>query len=211
MLRAAPIVAMAGWLSPPVDGLPDWGPEYDFNMQCDTKAADIVINAARITFVPLPVAMHAQLRGRDLARLRASGPIGSLVARQSATYASDNGMEARGREHVRLADDLVNFHWDPVTAAVAVGWAGASIEDATLETQLQDGTLVLRDACDGRSHRVVAGLDAEAFTEAWLTGVETADRLAATRRGPVARRGDTEDRRTPDDTRPGTGHSPGGA
>jgi inosine-uridine nucleoside N-ribohydrolase len=186
-LRDAHIVAMAGWLTPPDDGLPDWGPEFDFNVQCDTKAADIVISAARVTFVPLPVAMQAQLRGRDLGRLRASGPIGALLARQSEVYASDSGMEARGRDYQRLADDLVNFHWDPLTAAVAAGWSGAAAEDVTLETRLEGRTLVLREAPDGRRHRVVAGIDAESFTEAWLAGVETADRRAATRRGSAAR------------------------
>jgi inosine-uridine nucleoside N-ribohydrolase len=186
-LRDVSIVAMAGWLAPPGDGLPDWGPEFDFNVQCDTKAADIVLGAARVTLVPLPVAMHAQLRRRDLDRLRTSGPIGALLARQSETYGSDSGMEARGREYPRLADDLVNFHWDPVTAAVAADWSGASIADVTLETQFQDGVLRLHETPGGRSHRAVAGIDAEAFTEAFLTGVETADRRASTRRGSVAR------------------------
>jgi inosine-uridine nucleoside N-ribohydrolase len=186
-LRDVDIVAMAGWLTPPDDGMPNWGPELDFNMQCDTEAADIVISATRITFVPLPVAMHAQLRRRDLARLRASGPIGALLARQSAAYASDNGMDARGREHPGLADDLVNFHWDPVTAAVAAGWSGAAIEDVTLETQLHDSTLALHPTLDGRSHRVITGIDADVFTDVWLASVETADRRAATRRGSVAR------------------------
>jgi hypothetical protein len=131
--------------------------------------------------------MQAQLRGRDLGRLSASGPIGALLARQSEVYASDSGMEARGRDYQRLADDLVNFHWDPLTAAVAAGWSGAAVEDVTLETRLEGRTLVLREAPDGRRHRVVAGIDAESFTEAWLAGVETADRRAATRRGSAAR------------------------
>src|SRR5262249_50300532 len=116
-----------------------------------------------------------------------SGPIGALLARQSETSASDNGMDARGREYPRLADDLVNFHWDPVTAAVAAGWSGASIEDVTLEAQLHDRTLVLQEASNGRSHRVVTGIDAHAFTDVWLTAVEAADLRASTRRGPDAR------------------------
>ncbi len=188
-LRDASIVAMAGWLAPPGDGMPDWGPEFDFNVQCDTKAADVVLGAARVTLVPLPVAMHAQLRRRDLDRLRTSGPIGALLARQSETYGSDSGMEARGREYPRLAHDLVNFHWDPVTAAVAADWSGASIADVTLETQFQDGVLRLHETPGGRSHRAVGGIDAEAFTEAFLAGVETADRRASSssRRGSVAR------------------------
>jgi inosine-uridine nucleoside N-ribohydrolase len=187
VLADARMVAMAGWLEPPDDGLPNWGPEFDFNVQCDAEAARIVIDASHITFVTLPVAMHAQLRERDLDRLRASGAIGALLARQSETHAADIGMGARGLEHSRLADDLVNFHWDPLTAAVASGWSGASIEDMTLRTQLHDGILVVRRVPDGRAHRVVVGIDSDAFTETWLTCVETADRLALSRRGPDAR------------------------
>ena len=49
----------------------------------------------------------------------------------------------------------------------------------TLETQHDDGTLVIRrgDAAAGTgTHRVVVDIDAEEFTEMWLAGVEAADR-----------------------------------
>jgi hypothetical protein len=29
-----------------------------------------------------------------------------------------------GRAHAGLPDDIVNFHHDPLTCAVALGWAG---------------------------------------------------------------------------------------
>jgi purine nucleosidase len=177
-LQDVEVVAMAGWLSPPADGFPNWGPEHDFNVQCDTRSAEIVIGAARVTFVTLPTAMHASLRRPDLRRLRASGPIGSLLALQSETYASDADMADCGLAHAALPDDLVNFHWDPVTAAVAAGWSGAAIEDVALRTDLEAGTLVLRHHEGGRPHRVVSEIDADGFTETWLASVEAADRAA---------------------------------
>jgi inosine-uridine nucleoside N-ribohydrolase len=177
-LRDAEVVAMAGWLSPPADGLPDWGPQHDFNVQCDTRSAEIVIAAARVTFVTLPTAMHASLRRRDLERLRASGVLGALLAMQSETYAADAGMAECGLAHAALPDDLVNFHWDPVTAAVAARWSGASIDDAAIRAELDAGTLVLREDEAGRHHRVVTEIDADGFTEMWLASVEAADRAA---------------------------------
>jgi inosine-uridine nucleoside N-ribohydrolase len=183
VLERTRLVAMAGWLAPPAEGLPSWGPAGDFNMQCDTRAAEVVLDSAHVTLVTLPVAMRAQLRDRDLGRLTASGPIGALLARQSATYAADAGMREQGRAHRGLADDLVNFHWDPVTAAVAVGWPGATVDNVLVETRLEDDVLVMRESDAGRAHRVTVDIDVESFSETWLASVENADRRAARGRG----------------------------
>src|SRR6266545_2343755 len=40
-LGRAPVVVMGGWVQPPADGLPAWGPEMDFNVQWDTRSSDI--------------------------------------------------------------------------------------------------------------------------------------------------------------------------
>jgi inosine-uridine nucleoside N-ribohydrolase len=186
-LNDVEIVSMSGWLDPFGDGLPDWGPEYDFNIQADTGAAAIVADAAHVTFVTLAIAMRTQLRHEHLDRLRASGPIGALLARQSEAYASDMGMGDLGVQNERLADDLLNIQWDPLAAAVVTGWTGASIEDVNLDTHLDDGVLTLRRAPDGRRHRVVVDIDADQFTQLWLSDVEAADRKAATARGSDAR------------------------
>ena len=39
ILREARVVLMGGWVYPAADGLPPWGPERDWNVQCDTTAA----------------------------------------------------------------------------------------------------------------------------------------------------------------------------
>jgi len=97
-LRAARVVAMAGWLELPPPDMPHWGAEMDFNAQCDTRATQIVAGAAGdLTLVPLPAAMYAQLRARDLPRLRAAGEVGELLARQSEVHAHDGDMAALAR------------------------------------------------------------------------------------------------------------------
>lgn len=65
--------------------MPPWGHEYDFNTQVDVRAAEIVAASASLTLVPLPVAMHATLKGRDLGRLRTTGPLGDLPGRAERT------------------------------------------------------------------------------------------------------------------------------
>ena len=45
-LGRVPVVVMGGWVRPPAAGLPAWGPEMDWNVQWDTRAAEIVAATA---------------------------------------------------------------------------------------------------------------------------------------------------------------------
>ena len=80
---------------------------------------------------------------RDLPRLRSSGRIGELLARQSDTYAIDSGMPALARAHAGLASDLVNFHWDPVTARGRRRLGGRDRRAATADHDRGERDLVL--------------------------------------------------------------------
>jgi purine nucleosidase len=173
-LSRQPIVVMGGWVQPPAPGLPQWGPDMDFNVQWDTRAAEVVAATARLTLVTLPATLNAHLRRADLPRLRAAGPLGQLLARQSEAHGQVHEMEQLGREHPGLPDDLLNFQYDPVACAVALGWAGAAIEDARLRPRWQDGVLSFQPHPEGRSTRVVLEVDGAAFGETWLSAVEAA-------------------------------------
>jgi hypothetical protein len=88
----------------------------DWNIQCDTQAALTVFNQAQPIMVTLPATLTAHIRGRDLPRLTASGPLGALLARQTQAHASDHNIVALGQAHPALPDDLLNFHYDPSPA-----------------------------------------------------------------------------------------------
>jgi purine nucleosidase len=173
-LAGVPVVVMGGWLGPPEPGLPAWGPEMDFNVQCDTRAVELVAGGASLTLTTLPVTLKAHLRARDLVRLRASGPLGRLLARQAEAHGVDYNMAELGRAHSGLPGDLSNFHYDPVACAVAVGWAGGSVDEIRLRPVLDDAVLRFEPADNGPLTRVVIDLDPADFTETWLTAVETA-------------------------------------
>jgi inosine-uridine nucleoside N-ribohydrolase len=163
-----------GWIERPAEGLPDSGPEKDFNVQWDTRAAEIVAGQADLTLVPLPVTLKASLCARQLPRPRASGPLGELLAEQSEARCADAGMKELGRTHRGLPDDLVNFHYDPLTCAVALGWQGAAIETLLLRGVSETYGLRFKPDAEGRPTQVVVDVDGEAFAETWIEPVEAA-------------------------------------
>jgi purine nucleosidase len=172
-LTRVPVVATGGWTGMRT-GLPQWGPEMDFNVQWDTRAAEIVAAAADLTLVPLPVTLKAHLRAADLPRLRASGPLGDLLARQGQAHGDDYQMAEMGRLHAGLPDDLLNFHYDPVACAVALGWPGAALEETPLRL-VHDGELIrFQPGPAGRLTRLLTDLDSDRFTEYFLSAVEAA-------------------------------------
>ncbi len=176
-LGRVPVVVMGGWTQPPAEGLPVWGPERDWNVQWDTRATELVATkASQLTLVTLPVTLKSHLRARDLPRLRASGRLGELLARQSEAHAADRKMSELAGANDALPDDLLNFHYDPVTCAIALGWSGAVVEEMRLKPALDGEVLRWGSDQDGQLTRVVVDLDGEGFTETWLSAVEAAQR-----------------------------------
>ena len=148
LLDTVPVVVMGGGYRRPDEGYPQWPQEYDWNVQCDLRAAEIVSDLAQLTIVPLAATVKVHLRAAHLPRLRAAGPLGELMARQAEAYGVDR-REGLGAQNPRLPLDLLNFHHDPLAAAVAVGWDGVTF--------------------DGN---VVADVDGDAFSERWLQAIE---------------------------------------
>ena len=174
-LRTAHVVLMGGWVGPPGRGLPQWGPEDDWNVTCDVLAATEVRAAAgRLTVVPLATTARVHLRDRDLPRLGASGPLGALMARQAAAYRDEQGRTALARANPGLPVDLANFQHDPLAAAVAAGWDGVTIEDTFLRTVVNEHGRLERTGPDdpgARRVELVVGVDGPAFAAHWLDTV----------------------------------------
>lgn len=173
-LAAASVVAMGGWVHPPKPGMPAWGPKRDWNVQADTRAARVLVGSTALTLSTLPATLPAALRGAQLPRLAASGPLGAALARQSTAYGEDNQLGALGRAHPGLPDDLVNFHWDPVACAVALAWPGAVVQEMSLRPALSGDVLRFQPDQAGTPVRVLTHVDSDAFAETWIAAVEAA-------------------------------------
>jgi inosine-uridine nucleoside N-ribohydrolase len=152
---APSVVLMGGWDRLPSPGLPQWGPDMDWNVTCDPEAARFVAaRADDLLVVPLAVSMSAALHRGDLPRLRSAGPIGALLARQA---------EAHADEHPQ-PDERCNFQYDAIACAAALGWPCVTIEHGSLAS--------IVDIDGDRPCRIVTAVDADAFTEQFFRAVE---------------------------------------
>jgi inosine-uridine nucleoside N-ribohydrolase len=176
VLARANVVMMGGWFSPASEGMPAWGPDRDWNVQCDTTAARVVVaHAGEVTMVPLCLTVRAHLRRRHLERLRSGGPLGRLLASQAEHQAVERSMGTLAGTHAGLPDDLLAFHHDPMTCATALGWPGITLRRRLVAPVLDDEVLRFVDDDRGRAVRVGGDVDADAFDALWLASVEAAD------------------------------------
>lgn len=182
VIARAHAVMMGGWFHPAPEGLPPWGPARDWNVQCDTTAARLVIDhAGTLTMVPLSLTIRAFLCCRHLKRLRAAGPLGRLLASQAEHQAAERSTGELARSSAGLPADLLAFHHDPLTCAAALGWPGVTIADRRLAPVYDGDLLLVVDSDQGRAVRVAVDVDAHAFGEMWLSTVEVADRRRQSR------------------------------
>lgn len=178
ILRDARLVLMGGYIQPPRAGYPEWGPDVDYNMQCDVASARYVLEHADPLLVTLRDTVETALRGADIPTLRAAGPVGALLARQAAAWTALNPENTDyPRDYPALPPDFINFLHDPLAVAVALGWDGASIETLPLTVVAEDGWLRERIDSAGRPTRVVAAIDAPRFNRLWVDVVSAAEEM----------------------------------
>jgi inosine-uridine nucleoside N-ribohydrolase len=146
----------------------------DFNVQQDTAAARIVFERCEPVVVPVPTCLRAVLRRADVPRLRAAGALGSLLADQAERHALDNGRTELPAAYPALPADLLNFQYDPLACAVALGWSGATTREMGIALSSEDRFLRMREDDMAPRLRVVTDVDAEAFSAVWLEAVERA-------------------------------------
>ena len=173
ILRHARLYLMGGYVFPPREGFPAWNNTDDWNVQVDVQSAYVVLQCSSPTLIPLSVTAETSLRKAYLPRLRKSGPLAQLSARQAEAFARDDQIEARyGQTCPGLPDDTINFQHDPLACAIALGWTeGVEISEIPLKTEIKDGWLYQTIHPGGTPTRVVTRINADKFNEFWLNTV----------------------------------------
>jgi inosine-uridine nucleoside N-ribohydrolase len=145
----------------------------DFNVQVDVRSAQHVFEHGRPSLVPMTVTVETSLRRAYLPALRASGPLGALIARQAEAFAEDWENETRlALASPGLPDDTINFQHDPLACAIALGWRdGAEVSEVPLRFEVRDG--LMHEVVDphGRPTSVVTRIDGTRFSDFWVQRV----------------------------------------
>ena len=181
LLASAGVVVMGGHHTTPHDGLPRWGIRDDFNVQQDAVAASIVFGRCDPIVVPLAVSLEVCVRGAQLPALRDAGALGALIAAQAERHARDQGRDRLPASFPGLPSDLLNFQYDPLACAVALGWDGITVERVPCSFEREDDGLLRMERREGGVPlRTAVDVDAERFEREWLDAVCA----ASTRRSP---------------------------
>jgi len=170
LLARADLYLMGGHLHPMPVGFPQWDNTSDWNVQYDVTSARRIFERYSPTLIPIEVSAQTALRRAYLPALRASGPLGQLLARQAEAIADDEKMEEiYGRACAEIPNDILNFQHDPLACAVALGWDGVTIESIRVGTEMRDGWLYERVDEGGRVMRVITAVEGARFSDFWLS------------------------------------------
>ena len=177
ILKEADLYLMGGYIYPVRPGYPNWGNEYDWNIQSDIRAARHVLKNANPTLIPLTVTVETSLRRAYLDSLRSQGPLEQLLAHQAEMFAEEYQNELRfGRTCAGLPEDTINFQHDPLACAVALGWReGVVVNELPLKILEKDGWLVERLDPAGKPFQVVTRIDGPRFNQFWIDRITVSE------------------------------------
>ena len=170
ILKKAQLFLMGGYIYPPREGYTQWGNDMDWNIQIDVNSAKYVLENSNPTLVTMPVTLETYLRRTYLKDLQNSDDLGKLIARQAEVFAKDYDNEGRlGKTCKNLPDDTINFQYDPMACAIALGWnEGVEIKEVPLKFEIKDGFLHEIIDNQGKSTKVVTRVDGDKFSKFWF-------------------------------------------
>lgn len=170
ILKKAKLFLMGGYVYPVREGYPQWGNDYDWNIQIDSKSAKYVLENSNPILVPMTVTVETFLRRSYLAKLKESGNVGKLIALQAEAFAKEYENEEKiGKTSTNLPDDIINFQHDALASAIALGWnGGVELKEIPLLFEKRDNELFESEDPKGKLTRIVTKIDGEKFSNYWL-------------------------------------------
>jgi inosine-uridine nucleoside N-ribohydrolase len=172
ILKTANIFLIGGSIFSSGEGYPDLKNEDDYNIQLDVEAAKHVLENSSPVLIPLSPCMKAHLRLSDLNTLNVSDALCRLIAKQAEVFSRDWENKDKYRSYKNIPEDLINFHYDSLACAIAIGWnEGVKIKNIPLRFQIREGFLEEIQDKNGKLVKVVTDIDGDAFNRYWLETV----------------------------------------
>jgi inosine-uridine nucleoside N-ribohydrolase len=171
-LMNARLFLMGGYIYPPRDGYVLWTNDMDYNIQLDILSAKFVLENSNPTLIPLPISLETFICHSDIPELKKGDELSQLMARQADVHDKTwNNAENIGKKNSKTPDDIINFLYDPLACAIAVGWDKCEINEVRLSFNIKDGLLYEEINSTGKNVKVVTHIDGESFNKFWLTTV----------------------------------------
>lgn len=171
ILQRANLFLMGGFVFPIRAGYPQWGNDFDWNVQNDIGSAKLVFENANPTVVPMTMTMETALRKAHVPALQRGDALAQLIARQCSAFDAEYNNANQFADCSAVPRDIINFQHDPLAIAIALGWrAGVVIEVLPLSFDVVDGWLVERVDPAGKPTRLVTKIDGARFSEHWVEG-----------------------------------------
>jgi hypothetical protein len=100
------------------------------------------------------------------------------LADQAEAHAGDQDRARLPADYPALPEDLLNFQYDPLACAVAIGWDGATFRDVPVELSWHGDLLRMRETEGAPTLRIATDVDAERFEREWLEAAIRASRFS---------------------------------
>lgn len=171
VFRNTQVVTMGGYLGLPPPEFPQWPASYDYNVQADRIAARVVFEKLDPLIASLNVTLQTGLRGRDVSTLQMGGPLARLLALQGQLHNADHNFSGLAAANPKLAPDLLNFQYDSVACAAALGWGCLDVQEQHLALVNDGPELLFREIPGTPARRLVSTIDGPAFAMRWLETV----------------------------------------
>ena len=164
--RVAGITIMGGHVREVAIGERICDPGIDYNLCSDPEASIAVLGAGfRTRLVTADVTLHTWLRGRDLEKLAAAGPVARAIADQVRLWTPVQRTIFVERLGGTLADDNVAFLHDPLTVLALFDETPLVFEDLCILPTIERGvfrTLEVDPTLGlGARMRTATGVDAD--------------------------------------------------
>lgn len=168
ILQKAKLYIMGGFvLYPEIAHTPYFG-DTDYNIQVDTGSAQFVLTHGNPVLVPLTTTVKTALTRRDLDQISQKDALNQLLGLQISQFDKEMHFAAQYGGVDEIPYDIINFHHDPLTAAIAAGFDQIDVREFPLVLETKESFLHQQIHPQGKPTKIVTSVQSRAFDQFWI-------------------------------------------